>query len=87
MDLDVSRILLLSALTNQSGSGIRFWNIGKELAQQEHCAAILLASQYRCSSGALFQRSTNSNSAPIGQTGYTAKVLQQADTYTFELST
>lgn len=41
MDLDVSRILLLSALTNQSGSGIRFWNIGKELAQQEHCALLL----------------------------------------------
>jgi glycosyltransferase involved in cell wall biosynthesis len=41
MDLNVSRILLLSALTNQSGSGIRFWNIGKELAQHKHCALFL----------------------------------------------
>ena len=41
MDLVVSRILLLSALTNQSGSGIRFWNIGKELAQHKHCALLL----------------------------------------------
>jgi glycosyltransferase involved in cell wall biosynthesis len=41
MDLNASKILLLSALTNQSGSGVRFWNIGKELAQHKHCALLL----------------------------------------------
>jgi len=41
MDLNISRILLLSALTDQSGSGIRFWDIGKELAQHMQCALFL----------------------------------------------
>ncbi|MGD8253307.1 MAG: glycosyltransferase [Syntrophobacterales bacterium] len=32
MDLDAMKILMLNALTDRSGSGVRFWSISKELA-------------------------------------------------------
>ena len=32
MDLDAMKILMLNALTERSGSGVRFWSISKELA-------------------------------------------------------
>jgi glycosyltransferase involved in cell wall biosynthesis len=34
MDLNAMKILMLNALTERSGSGVRFWSISKELARQ-----------------------------------------------------
>ena len=55
------RILMLNALTEQSGSGVRFWSIAKELARQGHSLFFLeraVSKNGRMRSGGIRYRSS-----------------------------